>query len=485
MLALKYCVDFIVVFYLKTIRKSSSSKFTCTQTALTYVDLDDADTDSLVVGIDTPPATKTDHHPPHQPQQTEKELNQALPVQRELSEEEQRQIMLSDEFITFFDRTSRIVERQLNESLVDIFTDYTGGDGGKLMQSDIGERIKFQRSFTDERWTVGRTVTCMDWSTQYPELLATSYNQKEDAPHEPDGVVLIWNAKYKKTTPEYIFHCQSAVTSVCFATFHPNLVVGGTYSGKIVLWDNRSSRRTPVQKTQLSASTHTHPVYCVTVVGTPNANNLISISTDGKMCSWSLEMLSQPQESLELAHKQAKCVAATSMSFLSNDVNNLVLGSEDGSVFTACRHGSKAGITDCMSDSHGGPVTGIHSNHVTGPVDMSHYFLTSSFDWTIKLWSVKEQKCLHSFDDNNDYVMDVSWSPIHPALFAAVDASGRLDLWNMNSDVEVPFATVNIDSALNGVRWHQNGQMLAVGDDVGRVYIYDVSEVNEIYLKRK
>lgn len=40
-----------------------------------------------------------------------------------------------------------------------------------------------------------------------------------------------------------------------------------------------------------------HPVYCVNVVGTQNANNLISISTDGKMCSWSLDMLSQPQVS--------------------------------------------------------------------------------------------------------------------------------------------------------------------------------------------
>lgn len=119
--------------------------------------------------------------------------------------------------------------------------------------------------------------------------------------------------------------------SAGFAKFHPNLVVGGTYSGQIVLWDNRSNKRTPVQRTPLSAAAHTvihtslcphtafclyftpllcfrmkwifsnssvcaqHPVYCVNVVGTQNANNLISISTDGKMCSWSLDMLSQPQ----------------------------------------------------------------------------------------------------------------------------------------------------------------------------------------------
>ena len=36
-------------------------------------------------------------------------------------------------------------------------------------------------------------------------------------------------------------------------------------------------------------------MYCVNVVGTQNAHNLISVSTDGKMCSWSLDMLSQPQ----------------------------------------------------------------------------------------------------------------------------------------------------------------------------------------------
>ena len=67
-----------------------------------------------------------------------------------------------------------------------------------------------------------------------------------------------------------------------FARFHPNLILGGTYSGQIVLWDNRHNKRTPVQRSPLSASAHTHPVYCAKVVGTQNAHNLITISTDGK-----------------------------------------------------------------------------------------------------------------------------------------------------------------------------------------------------------
>ena len=55
---------------------------------------------------------------------------------------------------------------------------------------------------------------------------------------------------------------QSALMSACFAKFHPNLVVGGTYSGQIVLWDNRVLKRTPIQRTPLSASAHT---VCVTL----------------------------------------------------------------------------------------------------------------------------------------------------------------------------------------------------------------------------
>jgi len=112
-------------------------------------------------------------------------------------------------------------------------------------------------------------------------------------------------------------------------------------------------------------------------------------------------------------------------------------------------------------------------------------------------------------------VYDVQWSPIHPALFAAVDGTGRLDLWNLNNDTEVQiwtilfrlnarethvllppnlhhFAPLQVPTAsthsesmtsLNRLRWTHSGHQIAVGDDDGHVFIYDVGEVRE--LKRK
>ncbi|XP_056315364.1 dynein, cytoplasmic 1, intermediate chain 2a isoform X2 [Danio aesculapii] len=412
---------------------------------------------------------------PQEEKDSQKEEDEAAP--HELTEEEKQQILHSEEFVTFFDHSSRIMERALSEQ-VDVFFDYSGRDlQDKEGESQAGAKLSLNRQFADERWSKHRVVTCLDWSPQYPELLVASYCSNEEAPHEPDGVALVWNMKYKKTTPEYVFHCQSAVMSAAFAQFHPNLVVGGTYSGQIVLWDNRSNKRTPVQRTPLSASAHTHPVYCVNVVGTQNAHNLISISTDGKMCSWSLDMLSTPQDSLELVFKQSKSVAVTSMSFPLGDVNNFVVGSEDGSVYTACRHGSKAGISE-MFEGHHGPITGLDCHTAAGPVDFSHLFVTSSFDWTVKLWSTKNNKPLYSFEDNSDYVYDVMWSPTHPALFACVDGVGHLDLWNLNNETEVPAASVTVEGnpALNRVRWAHSGREVAVGDSEGQLHIYDVGE---------
>ncbi|XP_028452798.1 dynein cytoplasmic 1 intermediate chain 1a isoform X10 [Perca flavescens] len=403
----------------------------------------------------------------------------SFPVLRELTEEERQQILHSSEFQSFFDCSIRVMERALAEDS-NIFFDY-GGRELEDKDGDLGSgsSLSFSRLFYDEHWSKHRVITCLDWSLQYPELLVASYNNNEDAPHEPDGVALVWNIKFKKATPEYIFHCQSPVVSVGFARFHPNLVVGGTYSGQIVLWDNRSHRRTPVQRTPLSAAAHTHPVYCVNVVGTQNANNLITVSTDGRMCSWSLDMLSQPQETMELVYNKSKPVAVTGMAFPTGDVNNYVVGSEEGTVYTASRHGSKAGICE-MFEGHQGPVTGISCHSAVGTVDFSHLFITSSFDWTVKLWSTKHNKPLYSFEDNADYVYDVMWSPVHPAIFAAVDGMGRLDLWNLNNDTEVPTASVTIEgaSALNRVRWSSGGKEVAVGDSEGRVWIYDTGELS-------
>jgi len=106
--------------------------------------------------------------------------------------------------------------------------------------------------------------------------------------------------------------------------------------------------------------------------------------------------------------------------------------------------------------------------------------LTCSLDWTIKLWSTKDSQktFLHSFEDRNDCVYDVAWSPVHPALFASADGGGNLDVWNINSDVEEPVVSAKLPSqhAANKLKWNDAGNQIAVGDGVGGVHLYDLGE---------
>ena len=58
------------------------------------------------------------------------------------------------------------------------------------------------------------------------------------------------------------------------------------------------------------------------------------------MCSWNLDNMNTPQETLVLQCKQIRHVAVTTMAFRSSEstINNFIVGSEEGPIYTATRH---------------------------------------------------------------------------------------------------------------------------------------------------
>lgn len=221
------------------------------------------------------------------------------------------------------------------------------------------------------------------------------------------------------------------------------------------------------------------------MIGTQNANNLISASTDGTVCAWTLDMLAKPQEILELLHSnhnKTDEVSITTLGFPQGETTTFYVGTEEGNLFSSNRYdrpGSKAGLNQNeIYKGHSGPVTGMDFHPVSGNVDLSDLVLTSGVDWTVKLWRTGGStsssssnststssnlklntsssttsttmptstaggtniiKPICSFEESSDYVYDVKWHPHHPALFGSVDGSGKFDLWNLNTDTEVSF----------------------------------------------
>jgi len=156
-------------------------------------------------------------------------------------------------------------------------------------------------------------------------------------------------------------------------------------------------------------------------------------------------------ELIHAGHNKTGEVAITTLDFPDNETTTFWVGTEEGNVYQANRYdraGAKAGLNQYdVYKGHSAPVMGLHFHPTSGSVDFSDLFLTSSVDWTVKLWRAKSLakpsttphaiSPLYSFDEADDPVYDVKWHPAHPALFGTVDGSGKFDLWNLNQDTEV------------------------------------------------
>ncbi|CUS08626.1 unnamed protein product [Tuber aestivum] len=420
---------------------------------------------------------------------------------RELSDEEKAAITASEEFVDFIERSSKVVERALDMEY-DVLADYGLGVNGED-EEQAGRKLKEVAQFYDERWSKKRMISDINYSPKFPELLLASYTKNPSAPHDPDGLVQVWNI-HLHDRPEYVFHAQSDVLTARFSPFHPNLIVGGAYSGQVLLWDTRAKSQ-PVLKTPLTGSGHTHPVYSVSVIGTQNANNILSCSTDGVVCGWTVDMLAQPQELLELATpvpSKTDDLSPTCMAFPHSDPTYFLVGTEEGTIYPCHRYdraGAKAGVEPRISyKGHAGPVMSVDFHPVRGPVDLGDLVLSSSLDWSVKLWKARPPAATTATANGTpqaaapimefsreDVVYDAAWSPTKPGVFGLVDGAGQLEIWDITVDTEVPIAkaspssrvgATHLTKSLNKIAWEEHdGKRVAVGGLDGMVTVFEVA----------
>lgn len=430
---------------------------------------------------------------------------------RSLTEEELNAITSSEEFMDFVERSSKIIERALDQEY-DILADYArvGSDDVNDEDDEYGNirekgrrRVKEIAQFYDEKWCKKRMISDINFSSKFPELLLAAYTKNPSASYEPDGLVQIWNM-YLHERPEYVFHAQSDVLTANFSPFHPNLIFGGCYSGQVLLWDTRA-KSSPVLKTPLTGSGHTHPVYSINIVGTQNANNIISCSTDGVVCGWTVDILAQPQEKLTLLTpppSKNEDLAPTCMAFPQTDPTYFLVGTEEGTIFPCHRYdraGAKAGVDQRVSyRGHAAPVMSVDFHPTRGLVDLGDLVLSSSLDWSVKLWKVRAPAATSTASvsgeglsvdpildlTREDVVYDAAWSPIKPGVFSIVDGAGNLEVWDITIDTEVPIARASpstrkdsrsiVTKSLNKVAWEvTEGKRIATGGIDSCVTIFE------------
>ncbi|EKD21057.1 WD domain-containing protein [Drepanopeziza brunnea f. sp. 'multigermtubi' MB_m1] len=431
---------------------------------------------------------------------------------RALTHEELKAVTSSEDFMDFVERSSKVIERALDQEY-DILADYalSGENGVEDDDDEYGNtrgkgrrRVKEVAQFYDERWSKKRMISDINFSPKFPELVLAAYTKNPSAPHDPDGLVQVWNM-HLHDRPEFVFHAQSDVLAAKFSPFHPNLIIGGCYSGQVLLWDTRA-KSAPVQKTPLTGSGHTHPVYSIDIVGTQNANNIISCSTDGVVCGWTVDMLAQPQELLTLTTPppaKTEDLSPTCMAFPQTDPTYFLVGSEEGTIFPCHRYdraGAKAGVDQRVSyRGHAASVMSIDFHPARGPVDLGDLVLSSSLDWSVKLWKVRAPAATSTTGvtgelqtvvpiieiTREDVVYDAAWSPVKPGVFSLVDGAGTLEVWDITVDTEVPLSKVMpsgrkggrslMSKSLNKLAWDESdGKRLATGGLDGTLTVFEV-----------
>uniref|UniRef100_A0A0N4ZSX6 WD_REPEATS_REGION domain-containing protein n=1 Tax=Parastrongyloides trichosuri TaxID=131310 RepID=A0A0N4ZSX6_PARTI len=387
--------------------------------------------------------------------------------------ETEREHMIKKSVAPTLDRTYKLFARALAEEAY-VNLNYNN-DAKDKPKHNNGEKLILERTFTHERLK-NTFVASIDCSEHHNELIVTAYDRTKIDPSEPGSIVNIWNMRFKNDEPEYSLYSPTKLTCAAFGKFNANIIIGGCYSGQICMWDTRDNRRTPIHKSPVSLGSHTHPICRLKVIGSQNANNIVTISAEGRLCSWSLENLSQPAEILSL-NVESKPIASNSLSFFHNDSNNFVVGGEDGQIYSGNWNNKNLHPVNDKYN-HFGPISAIDTHKAIESARTSALCLTGSLDWSVKLWNVRDNKLLYHFDNHSNYVTDVAWSPVHPAIFVSTDADGKIYLWNINEDVETPTSTITLDNdvSVKKVLWSKSGQHLLVGDTCGNLHVYGVDE---------
>jgi dynein intermediate chain len=475
----------------------------------------------------------------------------------ELSNKEKEQIEHSQEFHDFFSRTSTLMERLLEFE----------GRGGRVKGQNYDFLINYEDeeeenektarqeklrpliTFQDASKTFGRSVSAIDWNPKYPELLLASYAQLDDESFEAQesgqfdaqGCVLIWN-RHLSSRPEYHFSCDSSVLNAWFHPIHAKLLIAATHTGQLIMWDTRQ-KSTPVNRTSL-ANSHTFPIYASHMLPMVNGlYNIISTSVDGHTCVWNEQNWHMPSHESYLkpqpvpASMQGQVsitsskdeLTAKCIDFPPRDHNTLLAGSDEGHIYKARIFESKDHVFDTIYNAHDAPITNLRflpqsaTAATTAPQSLqSQFFITSSYDWTVKLWSNTLSRPLHVFESARDYVFDCQFHPVNPALFAQGDGTGKIDLWNLNGAMDVPavsiqageIATFNSTNlaetstnsnsrvlseledfssaplggenyqtghAISKLKWNTNGSVLAAGSSNGLVHLFELaSEMQEL-----
>lgn len=394
-----------------------------------------------------------------------------------LTKDETKVVQQTPEFVNFFTKASRLIERGLysEDDVIGSFERLEVDDGEQTVTKDtkLIEKANFMKDDP-----IKRAITNLDWSPQHKELFLCTYyvSENEWDSSETDGLVNIFSTQMP-SQPEMTLTCQSQITTCMFHPIEPYLVIGGTYSGSVIIWDLREKRNHPIIKTPTSESSIKS---IKTFIKDNHYNNIVSVANNGQVKVWTTNMMKEPQKKIELMNNNNE-LSVHCIDLPEGETNQFYIGSEDSNVYQAKVH-TKSPNEENLGETftgHKGTVFSLncHPLITDRKSDISNLMLTTSADWRLGLWQPKSKNTPLFMYEADCEIYDAQWSPVHPCVYATCNGYGQIDLWDLSKETEEYRYRCEADKrAINKVKWSYDGKRLISGNTNGTVKLWSVDK---------
>ena len=150
-----------------------------------------------------------------------------------------------------------------------------------------------------------------------------------------------------------------------------------------------------------------------------------------------------------------------------------------------------------MYHGHTGPIYKVKCNPFWDEVD-NPIFATCSYDWTVRIWSTKQQNeklvCMstESYFIKQQQANDICWSPKTSSVFGSVANDGRVEVWDLKLNNLAP-VICHFDSDADGnkdetpktaVKFAKSLPVLFTGNTKGKVHVYRTAGLEHIQVTK-
>eukprot|EP00750_Incisomonas_marina_P031856 INCI837.1.p1 GENE.INCI837.1~~INCI837.1.p1 ORF type:complete len:735 (-),score=142.11 INCI837.1:139-2178(-) len=374
----------------------------------------------------------------------------------------------------------KVMERMVNHNLEnEIYHDFKyWEDKSDQYRQGEGSLLPLWR-FASES-TRSKHATSLCWHPQFTDLFTVSYGSY-DFMKQGSGLIYCYTLK-NTACPLYAFRTSSGVLCVDWHPTKPNLLCCGCYDGSVLVFDVQKRSKTPVYCSTVKSGKHTDPVWEVAWQGGDDHSkelSFVSVSSDGRVASWSLltsrelqmEILMElkPSNKREADIEEDSVVGLAggcSLDFNKRTDYHFLVGTEEGKIHKC----SKAYSAEYLNTFDAHPGMAVYS------IRCSYFhpnaFLSCSADWTVKLWndSSKSDKPLMVFE-LGEAVGDVCWAPYSSTVFAAVTNAGKVHVYDLRVNKHEPICEQKVAklTKLTRICFSPSDPILLIGDERGNV----------------